>query len=415
MSCPLCGELCHCPSEPRPEGPPRSKPDRESRPRCAAPENPGSEQPLVDPQARDLGPPRFAASRENCAEHLEPSCNLASHLAGEAARVADRLTGAWSTSDTAEAPSSVLPDPSASAWRDELSARLDRYRARRKAQPPRYPSLRLPFAPDLPGSGASTPARDLPSVFESASHHALALDLPNPPPPDEAYPDRRADTEAAPQRPQRATAKIIEFPRFACGPPAPPPDQLAEPVSDRPRILDVPEVAPPPPALGGITIEAAESQEAEKRPGIDVPLESASIARRIVASGIDGVIIAIASAMFGAIFRKVAPLRPPTIQLLCLTAGIPCLLWAAYHYLLLVYGGSTPGLFAAGLELARFDGSFANRRLRRWRVLASYLSAASLGMGYAWLFLDEDALCWHDRITQTYLAPRKGRGKGPQP
>ncbi len=45
------------------------------------------------------------------------------------------------------------------------------------------------------------------------------------------------------------------------------------------------------------------------------------------------------------------------------------------------------------------------RRLRRWRVLASYLSAVSLGMGYAWVFLDEDSLCWHDRITHTYLAP----------
>jgi hypothetical protein len=40
-------------------------------------------------------------------------------------------------------------------------------------------------------------------------------------------------------------------------------------------------------------------------------------------------------------------------------------------------------------------------------VLASYLSAASLGMGYAWLFLDEDNLCWHDRITHTFLGPRK--------
>ena len=33
--------------------------------------------------------------------------------------------------------------------------------------------------------------------------------------------------------------------------------------------------------------------------------------------------------------------------------------------------------------------------------------AASLGMGYAWVFLDEDVLCWHDRITHTYLAPRR--------
>src|ERR1700752_141067 len=31
------------------------------------------------------------------------------------------------------------------SWRNELSARLSHYRARRKAPPPRYPSLRLPF------------------------------------------------------------------------------------------------------------------------------------------------------------------------------------------------------------------------------------------------------------------------------
>jgi hypothetical protein len=28
-------------------------------------------------------------------------------------------------------------------------------------------------------------------------------------------------------------------------------------------------------------------------------------------------------------------------------------------------------------------------------------------MGYLWVFLDEDALCWHDRITHTYLAPKR--------
>ena len=28
-------------------------------------------------------------------------------------------------------------------------------------------------------------------------------------------------------------------------------------------------------------------------------------------------------------------------------------------------------------------------------------------MGFAWVFLDEDALCWHDRITHTYLAPTR--------
>jgi uncharacterized RDD family membrane protein YckC len=82
-------------------------------------------------------------------------------------------------------------------------------------------------------------------------------------------------------------------------------------------------------------------------------------------------------------------------------------LWAAYQYLLIVYSGTTPGLRAMKLQLQRFDGSFPSRRLRRWRVLGSVLAGISLGMGYAWQFLDEDNLCWHERVTKTYLAPEK--------
>jgi uncharacterized RDD family membrane protein YckC len=206
-------------------------------------------------------------------------------------------------------------------------------------------------------------------------------------------------------------AKIIEFPHFAWGPPAPPPDQLAEPVMDRPRIIEVPEVAPPPPALGGITIESVQRREAEKRPGVDLPLRSASLARRILASLVDGAIVALASALFGFIFWKIAAVRPPMEQMLGLAAGVPCLFWAVYQYLLVVHAGRTLGLRAAGLELTLFDGSMPGRSLRRWRVLACYLSAASLGMGYAWVLLDEDSLCWHDRTTHTCIALKAGREK----
>jgi hypothetical protein len=297
------------------------------------------------------------------------------------------------------------------AWRDELSARLNRYRARRKALPPRYPSLRLPFDAVDPSIRSTAPARAAqPPVFEPASNHALALDgtehetsaLTMAPDPTLPADSRRVAAPAS----GHGGAKIIEFPRFAWGPPPPPPDQLAEPVIDRPRILEVPEVEPPPPALGGITIESAPVRESEKRPGIDIPLQSAALGRRLAAGMIDGTIIALASALFGYIFWKVAAIRPPQFQLIGLVAGIPCLFWAAYQYLLTVYSGRTPGLIVARLELKRFDGTATGRSLRRWRVLASWLSAASLGMGYAWLFLDEDALCWHDRITHTYLAPK---------
>jgi uncharacterized RDD family membrane protein YckC len=317
----------------------------------------------------------------------------------------------------------------APAWRDDLHARLTRYRARRKVRPPRYPSLRLQFEEvDWSTRASTTTGSPAVPAFESVSNHALALDEMR------RGPYATAETEvegrqvpaaevALPPvlRPAgnltghttghlsgtAAGAKIIEFPRFAWGPPPPPLDQLAEPVSERPRILEVPEVAPPPPALGGITIEAAEQDEAEKRPGIDIPLQSAPLGSRALAALIDGLVILAASVLFGFIFWKVAAVRPPLVQMLGLAAAIPCLFWAAYQYLLIVYSARTPGLRVAGLELTRFDGSSTNRSLRRWRALAGCLSGLSLGMGYLWVFLDEDALCWHDRITHTYLAPRK--------
>ena len=160
-------------------------------------------------------------------------------------------------------------------------------------------------------------------------------------------------------------------------------------------------------------MEAAAPQDPQRRPGIEIPLQAASLARRLAAAMVDGLIVLLAATLFGLIFWKVTGMRPQQYQLLGLAVAIPCFLWAAYQYLLLVYAATTPGLRLTGLALARFDGTFANRRLRRWRVLASYLAAVSLGMGYVWVFLDEDALCWHDRITQTYLAPKKTRQRVP--
>jgi uncharacterized RDD family membrane protein YckC len=414
MNCALCGEVCHCPSEPLPSASSQRTPDLDP--------GPGSE-PVValdSPRKDEEFVGENAAEARNSAEPLP---NLA--------------------------PPSLDPDSQAEgapAWRDELSARLNRYRARRKVRPPRYPSLSLPlslqfetreFPANPTAPAASTP---LP-VFEAVSNQALALDGMSMSSPDcaaeeQEEPFRQSRSVASPQpkaagnsaghasagntsaghygspgSPGATGAKIIEFPGFAWGPPAPPPDQLAEPVSGRPRILEVPEIAPPPPALGGITIEAAAHPEAEKRPGIDIPLQSAPLGRRLVAALIDGLIIAAASAAFGDIFWKVAGVRPPLAQLVGLAVGIPATFWAAYQYLMIVYAASTPGLRVAGLELARFDGSTASRSLRRWRVLASWLSAVSAGMGYAWVFLDEDALCWHDRITHTYLAPGKRQTK----
>lgn len=333
-----------------------------------------------------------------CPAELPPTALPGSDLSSQPERCSATASGLQTGSTVTEA--------SNAPWREELAARLHRYRARRKSLPPRYPSLRLPFdtlEASIRATSGATPAQP---AFELASSHALALNGTEQAEAAQPETGNQAESQAGGLAGAPAGAKIIEFPRFAWGPPPPPADQLAEPVMDRPRILEVPEVPPPPPALGGITIEPAQVEEPEKRPGIDMPLQSAPFGRRLLGGLIDSLIVAAASALFGCIFWKVAAVRPPQFQLICLAAGIPCLFWATYQYLLIVYAARTPGIALARLELKRFDGTPARQSLRRWRVLASWLSAASLGMGYAWLFLDEDGLCWHDRITRTYLAPR---------
>jgi uncharacterized RDD family membrane protein YckC len=317
-----------------------------------------------------------------------------------------------------------------SAWRQEVADRLNRYQSRRKPRPPRYPSLRLRFEePSLTAAPASSAeAHVFEPTAEPFTHQALALarfaggncdaveiaglasseqpsQITNEPRPAAAVP-------LAVQNKAQITAKILEFPR-SWTPPSASPDELAEPVMDRPRILEAPEIVPPPPALGGITIEAAVRPAAEKRLGIDIPLQSATLRRRLLSAAIDDAFVGMACALFGFIFWKMTAIRPPRIQILGLAAGLAGVFWAAYQYLLLVYAGTTPGLRLAKLELARFDGTPVAQRLRRWRVLASFLSAGSLGMGYLWAFLDEDVLCWHDRITHTYLAPKRQQALPP--
>ena len=280
-----------------------------------------------------------------------------------------------------------------SSWRDEVAAKLDNYRARRRPRGPRYPSMRLKFGP------ADTPAVTLGRRYSAALERSMCTDSVA----TTAAPIAYASPALAPAEP---SAKIIEFPRpsaislqlF---------DELAEPVLDRPRILEAPELVPPPPALGGILLETAVEQPDERRRGFEVPLQPASMTRRVVAVGTDAVLVIVAFTAFAYIFFKVTPVVPPLTQAAGISAVLLSLFWMGYQYLLLVHAGSTPGLKLAKLELTRFDGAPVPRNIRRWRVLASVLSGVSVGLGYAWCFLDEDQLCWHDRITRTYMAPKK--------
>jgi uncharacterized RDD family membrane protein YckC len=215
-------------------------------------------------------------------------------------------------------------------------------------------------------------------------------------------PSRPAQTSVPSPSIPDTSAKIIEFPRSNAEPK--PLDELAEPVLDRPRILEAPEPSPPPPALGGIIIEPVPEPMNDRRPGFEIPLQGAPMKRRLAAGGIDAAVVLSVLAGSAYLFTILAFI-PSLRQALTASVLSIWLCWSIYQYLMLVYTGSTPGLRLMKLQLRKFDDSPVPRALRRWRVLASILSGVSLGLGYAWCFLDEDQLCWHDRITRTYMAP----------
>ncbi len=283
-----------------------------------------------------------------------------------------------------------------SAWRKEVSERLDKYQTRRRPREPRYPSLQLKFeiSPD------STISDEVDKRHRPPRMASVAEPLPRPVVGENLHPG-----SSVPETVPSVVGRVIAFPRTTTIP-ALPLDELAGPVLDRPRIMEAVDVPVSEPSLGGIVIEPMETPANERRPGFEMPLQSAPMLRRLGATTADAAIVSSAVSIFAYLFWRIELSVPPLQIAAGIVAVIAGTLWMGYQYLFFVHCGTTPGLKLAKLSLARFDGTPVPRRIRRWRVFASILSALSLGLGYLWCFLDEDQLCWHDRITRTHMAPK---------
>lgn len=75
-----------------------------------------------------------------------------------------------------------------------------------------------------------------------------------------------------------------------------------------------------------------------------------------------------------------------------------------YFGLFTVFGGSTPGMMVAGLQVASFTGDVPTPRQYLLRAVGYILSAGTCFLGFLWVLWDEDGLTWHDRLSRTYLA-----------
>jgi len=264
-------------------------------------------------------------------------------------------------------------------WRQEVASRVDAFCARRgRKRMPRTASLSLDF--------------ERAARATVAAHYAVPEPQVDPAP--EPFPE---------------PSNLIEFPHAPEPPvalePVPYVEELAEPILEKPRILDAEE--PSGLLFGGegrpaITLESPPEPEAEDDAG---PVgESASLSRRIFAAILDALLVISATALFTTIFLRMAGTLPRSRMAFMLVAAVPMFLWAMYHYLFLVQAAATPGMRLTGLRVRTFDNLPARRSLRRWRAIAMMVSGLALGLGFLWASIDENGLCWHDRITGTLLS-----------
>jgi uncharacterized RDD family membrane protein YckC len=339
-------------------------------------------------------------------------------------------------------------------WRNEVQARLERYKRRRDRRIEGAFTMRFPFPTEEPAAVAQEPcdvvlaaAIEEPGLTECLAEQQpeespIAVDANDSASFEVSYPAEQArdaqqsavgiqaiaaEQEPEPQtvapfpEPEEEIDPIIEMPprprprRKVIAFPSPVHMQqeamrrLADPVQpEQLRILDVPEelqAIPATPFLEGLLDAPAAPAPASTRDTVDLPCAVVQSAKRLGAALIDAAAVMVGAAAFlAAASRFVSQELPPTKFVIAGGLTISVLLWASYQYLFLVYGGRTLGMKLTRTYLQTFKGRRLTFRQRQSRVMALCISVLSLGMGVLWSFVDVEGLCWHDRISQTFPA-----------
>ncbi len=149
---------------------------------------------------------------------------------------------------------------------------------------------------------------------------------------------------------------------------------------------------------------AAYSRRAQPAVSEYVPfmVDPASIDRRVMAFAVDFAAVTAGFLGFLVVFVASTPHLPTGLTAAALTGVVYIALWVLYQMLFFSLSGATAGMLYAHIALCTFDDRNPTRSALQRRLAAWWVSLLPLGIGFLWCFVDEDNLCWHDRITRTY-------------
>jgi uncharacterized RDD family membrane protein YckC len=160
-----------------------------------------------------------------------------------------------------------------------------------------------------------------------------------------------------------------------------------------------------------VSLPPAGEQSLEQKSGLDPQSDEsglypvASIEERRLAGLIDAGCLLFAYGGFLALFGSLGGEFTISKLSAAVCAATFVFVYLQYFALFTVFGGTTPGMMLRGLHVASFSGENPTPRQMLWRSMGYMVSAGTFFMGFLWALWDEDALTWHDRLSQTYLCP----------
>ena len=193
-------------------------------------------------------------------------------------------------------------------------------------------------------------------------------------------------------------------------------EELADPIPAEPHVFEAEEIsraefasqaevcvqaAPPIATVELPPLPERAQAAAEVRPLLPV----APLLLRTLMEAVDFFIPMTGFLLFSVILMWMGAL-PQGKEFAVLAAILPGVFWSLYQYLFLVNAARTPGMWLTDLKLAGFDQNAVSRPRRRARALSMALSTFALGLGFIWMLLDQDRLCWHDRASRTFVTRR---------
>jgi uncharacterized RDD family membrane protein YckC/ribosomal protein L40E len=216
----------------------------------------------------------------------------------------------------------------------------------------------------------------------------------------EAYRTRRRQFAADPAQPG------FSFAEDAAAPSGPPTDGVAaqEPVLQswhyRPRRLERFEIDVAQPAFDFPGEQHCPAGALAKPQTL---LLVASLGDRRHAGQLDTAILLFTFGGFLTLFAALGGHFDFSKMGLVVTAATFGLFYTQYFTLFTFFGGATPGMMLRRLRVVTFDGAVPTAQQMLWRSFGYVVSAGTMMLGFVWALWDDDHLCWHDRISQTYL------------